>query len=240
MRKKSILTRRFPHHVGWSIRGGAVVAIVALGVVGWQGVSAADDYAFLIRGDIVGIDTAEKSIKINARHTSSAGENDLGGHTIEYKVKNAIFFKYNDKFKKVRTTLGAFDVGQEVVVKGAKKSGGNYNASVVTRNDNTVNLRGTLQGHDVANGILEIDIDKLVRKSDGGNYRTKSFPKGDRVKVYYDKDSTKFISRDGKEMNPDEVANNNEKITVERIDVRYGSRFVAGPDAKVTDGRFKF
>lgn len=238
--RTSLLTNPLPAHTMKIVAVVVATAVGGLVILIWNQAYADDTYTFLIRGDVVQVDTAEKTMKINSRHTSSAGENDLGGQTIEFQVKSALFYKYDKKMKKVRTTLGAFDVGQEVVVKGAKKSGGNYNASIVIRNNNTVNLRGTLQGHDVANAILEIDIDKLIRVADSKDYRTKSFPKGDRVKVYYDKDSTKFISRDGKNMNPDEVANNNEKITVEGIDVRYGSRFVAGPDTKVTDGRFKF
>lgn len=220
----------------------SAVAVIAFGwlALAWQQAQASDEFTFLIRGDVVEIDASQKTMKINSRHTSSAGENDFAGQTVEIQVGKTVFYKYNNKLVKVRTTLGSFDVGQEVVIKGAKKSGGNYNASWVVKNYHTVNLRGTLQGHDVANAVLEIDVDKLVRVADGKDYRVKTFPKGDRVKVYYDKDSTKFISRDGNAMNPDEVANDNEKITVEGIDVRFGSRFVAGPDAKVTDGRFKF
>lgn len=219
-----------------------VVAVAAVGALGhfWQSADAADEYTFLIRGDVVEVDSAQKTMKVNSRITSSAGENDFAGQTVEIQVGKAAFFKYDNKLRKVRATLGSFDVGQEVVIKGAKKSGGNYNASWVVKNYHNVKLRGTLQGHNVDNGTLEIDIDKLVRTADGKAYRTATFPKGDRVTVYYDKDSTKFISRGGTSMNPDEVANNNEQITVEGLEVRYGSRFVAGPDAKVTDGRFKF
>lgn len=220
----------------------AAIAIVVFGslTLAWRQASAADEYTFLIRGDVVEVDTAHKTIKINSRHTSTAGENELGGQTVEFSVSKAVYYKYNNKLVKVRATLGAFNVGDEVVARGAKKSGGNFNISTLVLNYHKVNLRGTLQGHNVADGILEIDIDKMVRPADGKDYRIKTFPKGQRVKVYYDKDSTKFISRDGREMNTDEVANNNERITVEGIDVRFGSRLIAGPDAKVTDGRFKF
>ncbi len=218
---------------------GAVVVVLALA---WNQTYGANEYKLLIRGDVVEVDAANKTITVNSRHIGlgNAGENDLAGKSIEFNVKSAAFYKYDKNLKKVRTTLGAFTNGDEIILSGAKKAGGNYNASVITRNDNMVNIRGILQGHNVANGTLEIDINKLVRAADGKNYRPTNFKVGDRVTVYYDKDSTKFISRDGKEMNPDEVANNNEKVTVHGINVRFGSRFEAGPDAKVTDGRYKF
>lgn len=238
--RKSLYTNHLPAYLSQIalVLAGIFTGVLATLTIGQA--MAADEYSFLIRGDIVNVNSAEKTIKVNARLTSSAGENDLAGQTVEIQIKNALFYKYDNKLMKVRTTLGSLDVGQEVVVRGAKKTSGNYNASLIVKNYNTVKLRGTLQGQNVANATLEIDIDKLVRSADGKDYRPKSFAKGERVTVYYDADSTKFISRDGKSMNPDEVANNNEKITIEGIEVRYGSRFVAGPDAKVTDGRFKF
>jgi hypothetical protein len=219
--------------------GVAVVSIFT--AVTWQQAEAADEYVFLVRGDITDIDSAQKTITVNSRYVGlgNAGENDLAGNSVEMSVSKALFFKYNAKGTKVRTTLGSFNVGDEVVVKGAKKSGGNYNASVVTLNDNKVNLRGVLQGHDVGNKILEIDINKIVTASNGKMYRPASFKVGERVNVYYG-NSTKFFSRDGVEINPDEVANDNEQVTVTGLDVRFGSRLVAGPDAKVTDGRYKF
>jgi len=218
------------------------VALVATAFIGfaWHQALAADEYKFLVRGDIIDIDTARKTVTVNSRHTSSAGENDLKGQDVEMNINQAIFYKYDNKLNKVRATMGAFAPGDEVVISGVKKSEGNYTAAWMVRNDHKVNLRGILQGHDVEEGILEIDIDKLVRPGNGQPYQPKSFVKGQRVKVHYDKDSTKFVSRAGAHMEPDQVANNNEKITVEGIVVRFGSRFVAGPEAKVTDDKFTF
>jgi hypothetical protein len=220
------------------------VAIAATLFIGfaWHQALAADEYKFLVRGDVVEIDKANKTSTVNSRHVGlgAAGENDLAGKSVEMNINQAIYYKYDSKLNKVRTTLGSLNVGDEVVVSGAKKSGGNYTVGWIVRNDHKVNLRGIVQGHDVSNGILEIDIDKLVRVATGKAYQPKIFVAGQRVKVYYDKDSTKFFSRAGKEMEPDQIANNNEKITVEGIDVRFGSRFVAGPEAKVTDDKYKF
>ena len=220
----------------------AVVALAAVGVLGhlWQSAEAADEYTFLIRGDVVAINTGEKTITVNSRHTSSAGENDLGGQSVEIQVKGAAFYKYDNKLNKVRTTLGSFDVGQEVVVKGAKKSEGHYNASWVVRNYHMVNIRGAVDSHDVANNFLKINLDKVVRVADKKAYRPSTFTTSDIITVYYDEDSTKFLSRDGNSMNEDEISNDGEQITVENAEVRYGSRFIAGPDAKITDGKYKF
>ena len=223
------------------VTGVALVAAVFIGFA-WHQALAADQYKFLVRGDITEIDAPHKTITVTSRHIGlgKAGENDLAGEAVEMNINQAIFYKYDKNLAKVRTTLGALSVGDEVVVSGAKKSGGNYTVAWVVRNDNKVNLRGILQGHDVAEGILEIDINKLVRVANGQAYQPKSFVAGQRIKVHYDKDSTKFISRDGRAMNPDEVANDNEQITVQGLDVRFGSRFVAGPESTVTDGRWKF
>ena len=235
-KQQNLLTTSLPVQVA------AVGAVIVLLVLAWQQVYGADEYQLLIRGDVIEVDAKNKTVTVNSRHIGlgNAGENDLAGKSVEFNVSQAVFYKYDKNVKKVRATLGSFTNGDEVIVKGAKKAGGNFNASVITRNDNTVNLRGILQGHNVGDGTLEIDINKLIRASAGKLYRTNTFKVGDRITVYYDKDSTKFISRDGKEMNPDQVANNNEKITVHGIVVRFGSRFEAGPDAKVTDGRYKF
>ena len=218
--------------------GAAAVALLA-GI--WHVAAAADQYVFLVRGDITDIDAAHKTVTVNSRYVGlgNAGENDLAGKAVEMSVSKAIYFKYNATGTKVRTTLGSFNVGDEVVVRGAKKDGGNFNVSVMTLNDNKVNLRGILQGQDVDAKYLEIDINKMVTASNGKIYKPSTFKVGDRVRVYYG-NGTKFYSRDGKEMNPDEVSNDNEQITVKGINVRFGSRLEAGPDATVTDGRYKF
>lgn len=222
----------------------AFVGAVTLGVVlliAAQGASATKDaYSFIVRGDVIQVDRKGNTITVYSRHTSADATSDLSGQTVEFTMTGAKVYKYNDKMQKIRTTAGSLNVGDEVVMRGNKRKAEHFNVSTITKNYHVVHLRGVIQGHDVSNARLEVDIDKMVRKADKASYRTGVFKKGERVNVYYDKDSTKFVNINGNEINPDEVANKNEKVTVEGLEVRYGSRLVAGPEAKVTDGKYTF
>lgn len=220
-----------------------VLAIVFVGTLVFYGSSAEavkSTYKFVIRGDVLEVDRAGNTVRVYSRFTSADAKDELAGSVVEFNVAGAKIYKYNEKLKKGRVTLGALKVGDEVVMEGNKRSSTRFNVSKITKNYHTVNLTGILQGHDVANATFEIDIEKLQRKADNKPYRTTTFPKGERLIVYYDNDSTKILSQGGSEINPDEIANSNEKITVSGITVQYGSRFVAGPDASVRDGKYLF
>jgi hypothetical protein len=212
--------------------------------------SAADEYTFLVRGDVMQVDGSQKTIKVYSRWTNSAAENDMGGQTVEINVKSAAFYKYDDKQRKVRTTLGSIDRGDEVVVRGAKKAGGNYNASWVVRNDNLVDIKGTVDSHTIGGhretndyGILKVNLESMVFSSTGKAYKASAYPKSTVIRVFYDKDSVKFKSREGKDMNADEMKNSNEKVTLENVRVKYGSRFEGTgqtPVMVVTDDKWLF
>lgn len=220
---------------------GLVLVVGAVGLLFVaRGSQAEDRYAFLIRGDVMEIDTANKNVKIYFRHVNSAAEHDQG-QTIEVNVRRATFYKYNMARQKIRTTLGTLALGDEVVVKGLAGAG-TYDASWVVENDNLVKILGTVESHNPANNYLQVDLSSIVYESTGKAYKASSYTKGDVVRIYYDEDSAKFTSRDGVAMNSDEISNNNEKVTLRNIKVKYGSRLEADastPVSEIIDGRHK-
>lgn len=216
-----------------------VILLTAIGTLSSRTTDAGIDYVFWARGDVMQIDKANNTIKVYSRHNSDTGEHDLAGQTVEFNIKDARFYKYDNTLRKVRVTLGSLNEGDEVVLNGAKKNGSTYTVSKVTKNYHTVKLRGTVEGHDKANRILTIQINSILRTADKKAYRTSEFAVGTDLKVYYGS-GTKILNISGTEINADEIANNREKITIDNIQVKYGSRFEAGPDAKITDGKYTF
>ncbi|MEX1997617.1 MAG: hypothetical protein WEA04_03000 [Candidatus Andersenbacteria bacterium] len=218
---------------------GGMVAVLLLGLIfAARQSSAADRYTFLMRGDVMKLDAANKNIHVYIRHVNSAAEHDAG-QTIEIDVRSATFYNYDSKQRKVRTTLGSLAVGDEVVIRGTGGSG-IYNADWVVENDNLVKVLGTVDTQDVSNNFLKVEIESVTFQSTGKAYKANIFKKGAVVRVYYDEDSVKFISRDGNAMRADEIANNGEKITLKNIKVKYGSRFeadAAAPVSEITDGK---
>lgn len=199
------------------------------------GRAASDSYIFTGRGDVIQVDRANNTLKVYVRHTSAGATDDLAGKVTEFNITGATFYGYNNQGKKVRVTVGSLDVGDEVALRGAKRSSDRYNLSTVTENDNRVTVKGTLKTHDKSNRILTIELGSVVKKTDGKAFRSATFSKGSRVIVYY-ATSTKFRSKAGNELNPDDLANNSEPVEVRGAIVRYGSRFEVAGDAVVIDG----
>lgn len=224
------------HHAIVAIGAALLIAMVALNA----GFSSAASTAFVIRGDVMQIDRANKNIKVYIRQTDSAAEQYLGS-TREINVGQAVFYKYDAKQNKVRTTFGgAMDnTGYEVAVKGKFDASDVFKATEVTRNDNLVKLRGYVRGQSTANNTLDIEIDSMVYQATGKTYRPNTFKTGGRVLVYYG-ESTKFYSREGNAMNEDEILNKDEKITIEKAQVRFGSRVETDVNSTIRDGRWLF
>lgn len=202
---------------------------------------AAGATAFVIRGDVTKFDKANSNFHVYFRHTNSAAEK-FAGEVHEINASPAKFYKYDSKQKKIASTFGSTidDDGIEVVVEGTFDDSNVFKATKVTRNDNTVKLRGTVRGQSVSNNYLDVEIDKVLYQATGKDYKSTIFKKGERILVYYDEDSTKFKSRDGKAMNEDEISNNDEKVTIESAQVKYGSRFEANASTTITDGKWLF
>lgn len=222
----------------WGILGVSILALAGV-LLGTRTTEAGIDYVFWARGDVMQVDKANNNIKVYCRHNSSSGEHDLAGQTVEFNIKDAVYYKYDSKLRKVRTTFGSLAVGDEVVLNGAKKNGSTYTVSKVTKNYHTVKLRGTVEGHDKTNRILTVQVDSILRVADKKAYRASEFVSGTDIKVYYGS-GTKILNISGNAINADEIANNREKVTIENVRVEFGSHFNAGPEAKITDGKYTF
>jgi cytochrome c-type biogenesis protein CcmE len=229
------------HHAAVAI--GAVVLLALGSLYAWyvSPESNAANTAFEIRGDVTKLDKGNGVFSMTIRHGGSTAEHYVGS-TREINAGKAVFYKYDSKQKKVRTTFGgAIDnTGYEVVVKGTVDDSEVFKANSVTRNDNLVKLRGYVRGQSVSNNTLDIEIDSMVFQATGKAYRSKTFKKGGNVLVHYDEDSTKFKSRDGNAMDEDQVSNNDEKVTIDNIQVRYGSRLEADVKSTIQDGKWLF
>lgn len=225
-------------HQGYLYGGILAVALVALLVVANMSTAAS---TFLIRGDVIKFDKANGTVHVYIRHTNSAAEK-YGGEIREINAKTADFYKYDSKQNKVKSTFGSTidDSGYEIVIRGTVDESDHFKAAWVVRNDHTVKLRGYLRGQSTSGNYLDIEIDKLVYEATGKAYKSTIFKAGDTVRVRYDDDSTKFVSRDGNAMNEDEFLNSDEKITVQNMEVKYGSRFEADAVATITDGKWLF
>lgn len=131
------------------------------------------------------------------------------------------------------------NTGYEVVVKGKFDASDVFKATQVTRNDNLVKLRGYVRGQSVANNTLDVEIDSMVYQATGKTYRSDTFKAGNKVLIYYG-ESTKFLSREGNAMNEDEISNKDEKVTVEKAQVRFGSRVETDINSTIRDGKWLF
>lgn len=221
---------------------GGLVALIALAIGAYvMALPSEAAGTFLIRGDVVKFDKTNSTVHVYFRHTNSAAEH-FAGETHEINLKSAQLYKYDSKQRKVASTFGTTldDTGYEVVARGTFDDSNQFKANWLVRNDNTVRLRGHVRGHSISNNYLEVDIDTVQYQATQKAYKATQFPKDTRVRIFYDDDSTKFISRDGNTMNEDEISNNDEMITFERIDVRYGGRFVADVSSTITDNKWKF
>lgn len=223
--------------IGWVLAGTAGVALI------WAVATANSEAAgtFLIRGDVMQFDKANGNFQIYIRHANSVADS-FRGERHEINANSATFYKYDSKQQKVRSTFGGTidNTGYEVVVKGTVDDSNKFKATWVVRNDNTVKIRGTVRGQSISNNYLTVELDQVLFQATGKAYKPTIFTKGERVRVHYDEDSTKFKSRDGVNMNEDEFSNNDEKVTLDNVQIKFGSRFEANVDSTITDGKWLF
>ena len=196
---------------------------------------------FLIRGDVVQFDKANGNFQIYIRHANSVADG-FRGERHQINANTAAFYKYDSKQRKIRSTFGTTvdNTGIEVVAMGTFDDSNRFKANWVVQNDNTVKIRGTVRGQSTSNNYLTVELDQVLFQATGKAYKSTIFTKGERVRVHYDEDSTKFRSRDGNAMNEDEFSNNDEKVTLENVEVKFGSRFEADVNATITDGKWLF
>jgi hypothetical protein len=184
-----------------SIIGLAIAAGIA--TVGTQSLGATDVYKFLVRGIVTEVTASANSVTMYSTHTSDLAKNDLGGVVQDFNVKTTKFYKWVGG-KKVRVKIGSVKVGDEVVMRGVKKSNGQFNVTKLTVNDRSFSIVGKLKEIDTTNRKLTI----LVGTS---TYKQKTYVDKEVVMTY--DDNTEFKSL-GSLINFDELVANNQKVKV--------------------------
>jgi len=182
-------------------------------------------YKFLVRGNVIEVDKANKTVTVNSTHASANAKEDLAGEVVEFNASAAKVYKWVSG-KKVRVTLGGVPVGHEVVMEGTKRSEGRFNVSKITVNDNAFSVVGILRKHDKSNKTLKLDISYSSYKS--------AAVLGKRVSFQYS-GNTKFYSRSGAEMSKDDLGKGDQNLKVVGI-VTNGNKWEV---QKVTDNYAK-
>jgi len=166
---------------------------------------AKDAYSFSARGTVQASDRGNKTMTLYMTHIPAVAEADLGGKTVEFDVSGTKFYKYVANKKGVmvltRTTQGNIPVQSEVTVKGVKKSGGGFKLTEVVLNNSDFTIVGKIQGRDKDNKTITIAVTYSTYKS--------SSVVGKDLLVYYG-DNTKVKNGDNKDINLDELADNQE------------------------------
>ncbi len=187
------------------IAGGVIGLAIAAGIatVGTQSLGATDVYKFLVRGIVTEVTSSANSVTMYSTHTSGLSKTDLAGVVQDFNVKTTKFYKWTSG-KKVRVTIGSVKVGDEVVMRGVKKSNGQFNVVKLTVNDRSFSIVGRLKDIDTTNRRLTI----LVGTS---TYKQSTYVDKEVVMTY--DDNTEFMSL-GSIINLDELNADNQKVKV--------------------------
>lgn len=186
--------------------GGGMLAVVALLAVVAVGANATDEYAFLVRGIVTENNTTTKTVRVYVTHTSPAAQNDLAGNVQDFSVSTATFYKWVSGVKKT-VNQSAATVGSEVVLKGVKKTSGQFNVTALTVNDRSFEIVGKIREHDTALRRVKILVGTSTYKQ--------AFYVNKEVAMQYD-DNTVFMSL-GKVINSDEVTADNQTVKVRGV-----------------------
>lgn len=182
----------------------AISLVAALALWANKTNAGSDRYTFLIRGYVTKVDTVNNTVRVSATHTSPAATADLGGVPTDYNVKGAKFYKWTNGVKKRVSFTKSAVVGDEVVIRGAAKTNGNYNAAWLVVNEKDFEIVGKLRGNDLNKKQLTV----LVGTS---TYKQTQFANKEVVVQY--SNSTKFKAA-GKDIDNDDVSANNQTVKV--------------------------
>ena len=181
--------------------GLAIAASIA--VVGTQSLGATDVYKFLVRGIVTEVTSSANSVTMYSTHVSGLAKTDLAGVIKDFNVKTTKFYKWTAG-KKKRVTIGSVKVGDEVVMRGVKKSNGQFNVTKLTVNDRSFSIVGKLKTIDTTTRKMTILVGTSTYKQI--TYANKE------VEVTYD-DNTEFKSL-GSLINVDELVADSQQVKV--------------------------
>ncbi|MDP3997616.1 MAG: hypothetical protein Q8P73_03920 [bacterium] len=206
------------NRVGFYVALGVAAFLMVASMALWaqRGDAGSDRYVFLVRGIVTAMDTGNKTVTVSATHASDLATNDLAGQEVVYNIRPANFYKWTNGVKKRVTLTKSAQVGDEVVMRGAAKTNGQYNVSWLVVNQKSFTVIGKLKENNLVTKTVKI----LVGTS---SYKQSSFV--DKEVVMHYTNDTKFKAL-GKDVDNDDVTANNQLVKVSGT-IDYGNWNVA-------------
>jgi len=190
--------------------GGALGLAAVLSLVAVGSTAATTSYEFLARGTVK---TGGTDLNVYFTHTSPLAEADLAGQRSDISISTAKIYQWTLNSKgnlyKKPVKAGSLVPGQEVVIKGVKKSNGVFVANWVVINYRGFTINGKLTG--VEKDVGYSDQGWVTIEVGNSTYKQSQLVDKD-VKMRVDGNTA--ISSLGKSKNFDEVTVKNQSVRV--------------------------
>lgn len=194
--------------------GGGVVSLVAvLALVAIGSTAASTTYEFIARGIVM---TGGSDLNIYFTHTSPLAESDLAGNRKDISVSTAKIYQWTrdakGKLYKKPVKSSSLKPGQEVVVKGSKRSNETFAANWVVINDKSFTINGKLTARKLDTGSK--DTGSITVQVVNSTYKSAALVGKD---VEMRIDGATQISALGKTKQLDEVTAANQSVRVKGL-----------------------
>lgn len=185
-----------------------IITIATIVTVAWshRANAAGDRYKFLAKGIVTEVNTTGNTIRVVATYASDQAKSDLLGTAIDYTVKGSTFYKWQNGKKNRVTFTKVAQVGDEVVVYGAAKANGQYNASWVVCNDRSFSVIGKLREHKAEAKQLRLEVISSTYKD--------AYYKNKEIWVEYG-NNAKLYTNTNAEMNWDDLTVSDQRFKVQ-------------------------
>lgn len=187
--------------VGVAARFTALAFSIGAAAVALPSLAASGDYPFWVRGIVESVDVKNAKIVVTGTTVSTAATADLQSKQVEYSLKNAQVFRWENGHK-VPRSRGYLKAGQEVVMKGNKKSG-SFIVDWVVINDRTFDVTGRVKDYNTDENWIKVLVGRSTLQHKGYV--------NTQVKFYYNDDTTKCY-RLGTKIDCSEITNENQGI----------------------------
>lgn len=187
----------------WSVGGVGTLAALLL-VIGLGTTAASTSYTFVVRGVVESVNTSTGVMNVTGTFASAKAIVDTQSKNIGYSVKNAKFTKWENGVR-VKRNIKHVAVGDEVVLKGSKTTGGSFVVDELTVNDRGFEVVGRVRDIDTEENSITVVVGRST-------YKHKAYVNKE-VKVYYIDDVTK-CRRLGTEIDCSEIQADNQGIKV--------------------------
>jgi len=171
----------------------AVLALVVNAGMPSDAQAASTVYSFIARGIVTDFDTSAGTAKIDITKVEKKGKTDLEGNNTEFIVKNAPIVYKRVAGKDNRVTYRNLAIGQEVGIKGVKKSDDTYVLNFIRIEDRTFTAIGNLEAYNKNAHTMTL----LMVSS---TYKPNAYNKSKNVKVnmVFGDDYSTFYNHNGK------------------------------------------